>query len=156
MKKIIPLLYFITMTLNGFSQFSVSSNKRFLLKDGKPFFWLGDTGWELFHRLTREEADKYLKRRSEQGFTVIQAVVLAEFDGLHTPDANGDIPLINDDPAKPNEKYFEHVDYIIDKANSYNMNIAVLPTWGDKINKDKWGAGPEIFNTTNPCIYPPE
>src|ERR1700704_3056378 len=96
---------------NACAQFSISSNHRYLLKDGKFFFWLGDTAWELFHRLTREEADQYLKRRSEQGFTVIQAVVLAEFDGLHTPNAYGEIPLINDDPAKPNEKYLEHVDY---------------------------------------------
>ena len=32
----------------------VSENKRFLcLEDGSPFFWLGDTAWELFHRLSR-------------------------------------------------------------------------------------------------------
>ena len=81
------------------------------------FIWLGDTGWELFHRLTKEEADEYLKRRAAQGFTVIQAVVLAEMDGLHTPNAYGDKPLIDDDPTKPNEAYFKQVDYVVDKAN---------------------------------------
>ncbi len=135
------------------AQFNVSDNQRYLVKDGKPFFWLGDTGWELFHRLDREEADRYLKRRSEQGFTVIQAVVLAEMDGLHKGNAYGETPLINDDPSKPNEKYFEHVDYIIDKAAAYKLNIGLLPTWGDKIFKDKWGAGPEIFNEKNAAIY---
>ncbi len=93
------------------------------------------------------------KRRSEQGFTVIQAVVLAELDGLHTPNANGDTPLLNDDPGKPNEKYFEQVDYIIDKAASYNINIAMLPTWGDKVFKSSWGKVPEIFNETNAALY---
>src|SRR6476619_1927856 len=120
MKKMIFSMFFLAVFLSVFAQFSISSNKRFLLKDGKPFFWLGDTGWELFHRLSREEADKYLKRRSEQGFTVIQAVVLAEMDGLHKPNAYGQTPLLQDDPSKPNEKYFEHVDYIIDKAAAYN------------------------------------
>ncbi|GAC1588379.1 MAG: hypothetical protein NVS3B8_02310 [Chitinophagaceae bacterium] len=114
---------------------------------------MGDTAWELFHRLSRAEADAYLERRSQQGFTVIQAVVLAEMDGLHTPNANGDLPLINDDPAKPNEKYFEQVDYIIDKAASYSINIAILPTWGDKVFKDRWGLGPEIFNEQNALVY---
>ena len=34
----------------------VSANKRFLQHaDGTPFFYLGDTAWELFHRLNREE-----------------------------------------------------------------------------------------------------
>ena len=36
---------------------TVSENHRYLVTDdGRPFFWLGDTAWELFHRLTREEA----------------------------------------------------------------------------------------------------
>jgi hypothetical protein len=135
------------------AQFSISINQRYLLKDGKPFFWLGDTGWELFHRLDREEAERYLKRRSEQGFTLIQAVVLAEMDGLHIGNAYGETPLIDDDPAKPNEKYFQHIDYIIDKAVAYNINIGLLPTWGDKIFKDRWGKGPEIFNEKNAAVY---
>jgi hypothetical protein len=53
----------------------VSENQRFFVQeDGTPFFWLGDTAWELFHRLNREEADKYLENRAANGFTVIQAV----------------------------------------------------------------------------------
>ena len=78
---------------------------------------------------------------------------MAEFDGLHIPNANGDLPLNFDDPAKPNEKYFEQVDYIIDKASSVGLTIALLPTWGDKIYKDGWGKGPEIFTPVNAKIY---
>ncbi|MBN1893817.1 DUF4038 domain-containing protein, partial [bacterium] len=33
-------------------------------RDGKPFFWLGDTAWEMIHRLTREEIRHYLDCRS--------------------------------------------------------------------------------------------
>lgn len=153
MKRILWLIILWAATMDSFAQFSISANGRFLLKDTKPFFWLGDTGWELFHRLDKAEADTYLKKRSEQGFTVIQAVVLAEMDGLHRPNAYGEIPLVNDDPTTPNEKYFEQVDYIIDKAASYNISIALLPTWGDKVFKDKWGSGPEIFNAQNAAVY---
>jgi hypothetical protein len=141
------------LMLQVFAQFSVSENKHFILRDGKPFFWLGDTGWELFHRLNREQADYYLKRRAEQGFTVIQAVALAEFDGLHKPNPNGDLPLLNDDPATPNDAYFKHVDYVIDKAATYNLVIGLLPTWGDKIWKGHWGIGPEVFTPANAKIY---
>ena len=36
----------------------VSENQRFLMtRSGEPFFWLGDTAWEIFHRLTREETE---------------------------------------------------------------------------------------------------
>jgi len=55
----------------------VSENKRFLVtENGKPFFYLADTGWELFHRLNRKEAVEYLDIRVAQKFTVIQAVAL--------------------------------------------------------------------------------
>ena len=83
----------------------ISPNRRFLVQhDGTPFFYLGDTAWELFHRLNREEADRYLENRARKGFTVIQAVALAELDGLNTPNAYGHRPLIDNDPAKPDVK----------------------------------------------------
>ena len=153
MKKFFLFLIIHGFLLNAYAQFSVSENNRYILRDGKPFFWLGDTGWELFHRLDREQAAYYLKRRSEQGFTVIQAVALAEFDGLHVGNPYGDLPLLNDNPNTPNEKYFRHVDYIIDKAAEYNLVIGFLPTWGDKIMKGGWGKGPEIFTPENSKNY---
>ena len=74
----------------------VSPNQRFLTTaDGKPFFWLGDTAWELFHRLTREEAEFYLERRQRQGFNAVQTVALSEFDGLRLPNPYGHLPLLN-------------------------------------------------------------
>jgi hypothetical protein len=49
---------------------------------------------------------------------------------LDEPNANGDLPLQNNDPEKPNEAYFEHVDYIVDKAAYLGLMIGMLPTWG--------------------------
>jgi hypothetical protein len=131
----------------------VSENHRFLVReDGSPFFYLADTGWELFHRLDREGAQKYLRNRAAKGFTVIQAVVLAEFDGLHDPNAYGHTPLANDDPTKPNEEYFEHVDWIVDKAAELGLFVGMLPTWGDKWAAGR-GAGPAVFNPENAKVY---
>jgi hypothetical protein len=131
----------------------VSDDQRFIVTaDGRPFFWLGDTAWELFHRLTRDEAERYLRNRADRRFTVVQAVALAELDGLRTPNAYGERPLRNDDPAQPNEAYFAHVDWIVSKANELGLYVGFLPTWGDKWNK-KWGAGPEIFSAANAEIY---
>ena len=126
----------------------ISDNRRFLEFDhGAPFFYLGDTAWELFHRLNREEADFYLQTRAAQGFTVIQAVVLAEHE-FAAPNPYGDHPLLGSDPAQPNEAYFRHVDFIVDRAAELGMFVGMLPTWGDKWNK-KWGGGPEIFTPEN-------
>jgi len=131
----------------------VSDNHHFLVfENGKPFFYLGDTAWELFHRLSKADAEKYLENRRQKGFTVIQAVALAEVDGVNTPNLEGEKPLIDNDPNRPNEKYFAHVDWVIKKAEEKGIFIGLLPTWGDKWNK-KWGGGPEIFTPENARTY---
>lgn len=154
MKKIYcSVLFLLSIHTFASAQLKVSDDKHYLLtKDNKPFFWLGDTAWELFHRLNKKEADIYLENRAKKGFTVIQAVILAEFDGLNIPNANGDKPLTGNDPAKPNENYFRHVDYIVNKAASLGLIIGMLPSWGDKWNKS-WGIGPEIFTPGNAKVF---
>jgi hypothetical protein len=133
---------------------SVSSNQRFLCEkeNQKPFFYLADTAWELFHRCTLGEAEIYLKDRAAKGFTVIQAVVLAECDGLDDPGHAGATPLLNNDPTTPNEAYFSHVDAIVSLANSLGLVIGMLPTWGDKWN-NLWGIGPMVFTPENAQAY---
>ena len=117
------------------------------LADGTPFFWLGDTAWELFHRLDKKEADYYLETRKAQGFNVIQAVILAELNGLTEPNQQGDLPLIDNNTDKPNEKYFEYVDYIVNKAASLDMYMAILPTWG------RYWAEDSLFTPENAFRY---
>ncbi|MBV9307321.1 MAG: glycoside hydrolase family 140 protein [Acidobacteriaceae bacterium] len=117
-------------------------------EDGRPFFWLGDTAWELIHRTTREECSYYLHTRSMQGFTVIQTVVLAEFNGITEPSAFGEKPFIDDDPKRPNEQYFNRVKEIVDEAASQGLYVGLLPTWGDKLTAP-WGAGPRLFRLDN-------
>lgn len=119
--------------------------------EGKPFFMLADTAWELFHRLKDDEAALYLKKRAAQGFNVIFAVALAEFD-LSVPDAHGNPQLQNNDPTKPNEAYFARIDAIVKKAGELGMYVGFLPTWGDKWNM-QWGKGPEIFTPANARAY---
>ena len=113
----------------------VSANGHFLVfEDETPFFYLGDTAWKLFHRLNKSDAEMYLENRRQKGYTVIQAVVLSGMDGFKEPNANGDLPVFNNDPLQPNEKYYVHVDWIIAKAQEKGIFIALLPTWGDKVD----------------------
>ncbi|MFO0810970.1 MAG: glycoside hydrolase family 140 protein [Gemmataceae bacterium] len=137
----------------------VSDNKRFLVTaDGKPFFWLGDTAWELFHRADRADADKYLEKRAKQGFTVIQAVAIAEFDGHTVPNAYGHLPLADLDPAKPAVKdgpendYWDHVDYIVNAANARGMYVGFLPTWG-RYWHYRPRDGKALFTVANAEVY---
>jgi hypothetical protein len=141
------------------SRLKVSPNQRFLVhENGRPFFYLGDTAWELFHRLNREQADQYLADRAAKGFTVIQAVAIAELDGHTDPNPYGHLPLVDLNPAQPAEKtgpqndYWDHVDYIVNKAEALGLFIGFLPTWG-RYWHDKVNQGKPLFTETNAAIY---
>ena len=137
----------------------VSDNRRFLVReDGSPFFYLGDTAWELFHRLNRQGVDRYLENRARKGFTVIQAVAIAELNGHTDPNPYGHLPLVDLDPARPAVKdgpandYWDHVDYIVDKANSQGLTIGLLPTWG-RYWHDATGGRKPLFTVENAAVY---
>ena len=143
------LLFFVSFLIiqTSFGQnlplLKISSDSNYIVTvDDEPFFWLGGTAWELIHRLDKEEIDKYLADRANKGFTIIQTVILAELDGLNTPNAYGEKPLIENDPTKLNERYFEHVDYTIEKANELGLKpIATIRGYADAAQ------APEKFTT---------
>ena len=112
---------------------TVSDDSRYLMAGDRPFLWLGDTAWELFHVLDREETITYLDNRAEKGFTIIQAVALAELNGTTTPNAYGDIAIFDNDLKRINEAYFDHVEWVLKEVESRGLYVAFLPTWGDKV-----------------------
>jgi len=139
----------------------VSPNGRYFVdRDGKPFFWLGDTAWPLFACYSKRQAEAYLKNRAGKGFTVIQGVLAWVLgsgydDGNEVPPSSdvprpnvlGAKPWLNDNPATPNEAYFEHVDYLVDFANQQGLVLAMLPTWGQFVNQLR------ILNVQNARAY---
>lgn len=141
--------YAKSVSQNRLPRIRVHPDGRFLsTEDGQPFFWLGDTAWELIHHTTREEASYYLHTRGRQGFSIIQTVVLSEFNGITEPSALGLKPLIDNDPRRPNPAYFDRVVEIVDEAAANGLYVALVPTWGDKLTAP-WGSGPRIFRLDN-------
>ena len=121
-------------------------------EDGTPFLYMGDTAWEMLSRLTYEEACRYMDNRKEKGINVIQTVILSELVGVCDTTAAGVPQLINGDVSKPNPCYLAHVDSVIAYAEQAGLYLAILPTWGDKVDK-QWGQGPELFNEHNAAEY---
>ncbi|MCE7041359.1 glycoside hydrolase family 140 protein [Dyadobacter sp. CY312] len=125
----------------------ISENKRFFMdENGKPFFWLGDTGWLLFSKLDREEAVKYLDDRQKKGFNVVQVMLL---HSLSLVDAYGDSALVNKNVATPYIKegnsltdptqydYWDHVDFVIDEAAKRGIYMAMVPVWGANVKSGR-------------------
>jgi len=122
----------------------VSENHRFLVTNrGAPFFWLGDTGWLLFAKLSREEAELYLETRRKQGFNVIQVMVLHSTE--NAVNFYGDSAIISgrvdrplttpgnsfDDPEQYD--FWDHIDYVVDLACRKGLYMALVPVWGSNV-----------------------
>ncbi|WP_052508067.1 glycoside hydrolase family 140 protein [Sphingomonas hengshuiensis] len=121
---------------------TVSANGHYLEAGGKPFFWMGDTGWLLLSRLDRDETERYLATRARQGFNVVQVMI------LHTPQMasrTGAAALIDGDPARPRVTpgadpqrpgeydYWDHLDWVIERAQAHGLYLALVPAWGSLV-----------------------
>jgi len=160
----------LALVLTGASRAPASSPKgvdptgRYLVdQEGQPFFWLGDTAWNLFQVPNREDAELYLATRARQGFTVIQAgIVMGEerVAGTARPNTYGDTAFIDNDPARPRVTpgsdpkvaeeydYWDHADYVIDRARAHGLTLGILPLFVG------WrGDGYKYLKTSNAYAY---
>ncbi|MGC2399612.1 MAG: glycoside hydrolase family 140 protein [Acidobacteriaceae bacterium] len=96
---------------------------------GTPFLILADSPWSIIPGLTREEEEQYLENRRQKGFNTI-LVNLIEHQ-FHGPiDRYGEGPFTTPgDFSTPNEKYFEHADWVIRKAAEKGIEVFLAPIY---------------------------
>ncbi len=83
-------------------------------ENGKPFFWLADTAWNLWCKGTPEEWDEYLAHRKAQGFNTIQFVAgwwRGSMNPIHGRpfDLDGDKLVFNESAWKSLDLLFEKI-----------------------------------------------
>jgi hypothetical protein len=125
----------------------VSPNQKNLVNGEASFFWLGDTAWNLFQRLDRDEAYVYLRNRKEKGFNVIQAVLI---NYAHEGNKRSLQHVENEDVLQviraENKLYWDHVETIVDMAAEMGIYFALLPVWGRVVKEG-------YLNTDNVAPY---
>jgi hypothetical protein len=124
----------------------VSENGRYFVdSEGKPFYFLADTQWELFRRYSLDDAKLILENRQAKGFTVVMVMLTGVGPGTE-PNLAGERPWINNDPASPNPAYFDHVDAVLKLARENNLQLLIgiyHQTYGTRMtlnNARQWAA----------------
>ncbi|MFH1571573.1 MAG: DUF4038 domain-containing protein [Gemmatimonadota bacterium] len=112
--------------------------RHFVDRDGEPFFWLGDTQWELLRCFPLDDARQLLARRREQGFSAVLAMVTGCCE-RDVPDVAGQLPFVDGDPDRPNEAYFQRADAIVAAAGELGL-VLVLG----------------VFHKRHRAVFPPE
>ena len=112
----------------------ISDNGRYFVDGaGRPFFWQGDTEWELFHMFSVADARTLLEKRRAQGFNVIQVMVTGvypemsyKWGAMKGKNPAEDTPAwLNNNPLEPNEAYFTRADAIVAEAERCGIILVV-------------------------------
>ncbi len=98
--------------------------RHFVDRHGQPFFWLGDTQWELVRLFEVEQAREVLEDRKAKGFNVVLVMACGVGPG-DRPNLHGHTPWVNNDPDRPNEEYFRHADEILAAAGELDMLVVL-------------------------------
>jgi hypothetical protein len=116
----------------------VSPDHRHLVdQSGAPFLVLGDAPWSLIVGLTREEAELYLETRRRQGFnSIIVNLIEHKFRGPVNRYGQGPFTTPGDF-STPNEKYFEHADWVIKKAAEKGFQVFLAPIYLGYVGTDE-------------------
>ena len=106
---------------------------------GAPFLVQGDAAWSLISGLTKEEATQYLDARRRQGFnSVIVNLIEHQFRGPVNRYGDGPFTMPGDF-STPNEKYFQHADWVIRKAQENGIQVFLAPIYLGYIGtKEGW------------------
>jgi hypothetical protein len=127
----------------------VSPNGRYFVdQESRAFFYLGDTVWTLLKRLNRQEVEDYLLNRVTKGFTVIQSYVLR---GLRVPNLYGELTLVGRDPTRPNDAFFQNVDYITNRANELGLVMGFVASYGEHVHAAR--TDEQVFTPDNAFAF---
>ena len=108
----------------------VSANSRYLEDaSGRPFLLHGDTAWSLMVQLTKEETEEYLENRRQKGFNAILVNLIEAYYADNPPrNKYGEAPFTTPgDFATPNEKYFAHAEWVIQRAREKGILVVLNP-----------------------------
>jgi hypothetical protein len=98
-------------------------------QDGKPCLVHGDTAWSLVSALTREEVEQYLSNRAAKGFnSLIVNLIEHKFNGPVNRYGYGPF-TVSGDFSTPNEAYFAHADWCMEKAAEYGIQVFLAPIY---------------------------
>ncbi|MEL6614932.1 MAG: DUF4038 domain-containing protein, partial [Bacteroidota bacterium] len=121
---------------------------------GTPVLLHGDAAWSAIVNLTREDMDRYLEDRQRKGFNAVYVNLVEWTFSNQSPgwrNANGNDPFIGTvdgyvpDMTQPNEPYWEHVDYFMDRAGELGIAVVAFPAYaGWQQGFDGWSFALEV------------
>lgn len=100
----------------------------FMHADGRPWFWLGCTGWNSALMSTDEEWAQYLNDRHSKRYTAIQFVMAAPWRAGRK-DENGRVAFTRTDRLRVDPEFFRRMDLKMDQMNEKELVGVGVMLW---------------------------
>lgn len=123
-------------------------------QNNTPFLLHGDAAWGLMVMLDKAEAEQYLENRRAKGFNTLLVMLIARhivINNRATANRYGQEPFTTlYDFTTPNPAYFEHVDWVIDRAAQKGIQVLLAPCYVGYYDLETW-QDVMVTNGTNKC-----
>ena len=113
----------------------LTTNKRTILKDEQPFFYLADTCWSAFTSIKEEDWLYYLQKRKSQGFNTLQINILPQWD--RSVGAFDKLPFKQNegvfDFSEIDDSYFERAREMCKVAVEHGFVLSLIVLWSNYV-----------------------
>ena len=119
-------------TANTVFPLHTEAGKRYLVDAaGKPFLLHGDAAWSLISDLSQADAELYLEDRRQRGFNTVLVELIDDQFSTHAPNNYYNVAPFTTvgDYSTPNEAYFAHADWVIQKAAAKGMLVLLTASY---------------------------
>jgi len=113
---------FITLAADGTHLINSITNK--------PVFMTGDAPQLLIVQVSDEDVETYLADRAARKFNALWVLAADNADQANAPkNFYGEVPFSGPDFTNPNEKYWAHVDHVVQRAQAYGITLLMNPAF---------------------------
>jgi chitodextrinase len=129
----------------------LSADGRSLMDQGsRPFFMNGDTAWSLMAQLSQQDVNDYLSDRQQKGYNLVLVNLIEHSFATSAPATiSGVQPFTQRGNFNtPNEAYFAHTDWVINKAAEKGIVVLLAPLYlGYNCSNEGWCAEVQASST---------
>lgn len=135
MMKLIPFLIVLALA-KGYTQqlafpLKASENRKYIVDaNNKPVFLKGCATWRIGYNVSIKEVRHFLEDRKAKDYNTLLVQISPDYNGGgNVPNVYGERIFHNANVSKPNEKFFSHVDSVLQVCSDMNFAVILFPLY---------------------------
>jgi hypothetical protein len=133
-KVMLSILFFAALNISAqqiLFPLKASENKKYIVDaNNNPVFLKGCATWRIGYNVTIKETKRFLEDRKSKDYNTLLVQISPDYDGGgNVPNIYGERLFHDGDVSKPNEKFFSHVDSVLQVCSDMNFAVILFPLY---------------------------